>query len=60
MALIKRYHSWLSWFDKDADFMRVFSFDFSKAFNTVLHYIVCNKLKALDVNPYITNYIISF
>ena len=40
--------------------MRVFSFYFSKAFDTVSNYIVCNKLKAIDVNPYITNWIISF
>ena len=35
MALVKCYHSWVKWLDKDADFARVFSFDFSKAFDTV-------------------------
>ena len=60
MALIKCYHSWLSWLDKDADFARVFSSYFRKAFNTISHHIVCNKLKAMDVNPYITNWIMSF
>ena len=60
MAMIKCYHSWLNWLDKDADVVRVFSFYFSKAFDTVSNYIVCNKLKAMDVNPYITNWIISF
>ena len=37
-----------------------FFFDFSKAFDTVPHDVVCNKLKALDINPYITNWIINF
>ena len=35
-------------------------FDFSKAFDTVPHDVVCNKLKALDINPDITNWIINF
>ena len=56
----KCYPSWLSWRDKDADLVRVFPFYFSKAFDTVSLYIVCNKLKAMDVNPYITNWIMSF
>ena len=32
----------------------------SARLSTVSHYIVCDKLKAMDVNPYITNWIISF
>lgn len=60
MALIKCYHKWLGWLDKDMDFVRVFTFDFSKAFDMVSHNIVCSKLKALGINPYIVNWIISF
>ena len=40
------------------DFVRIFSFDFSKAFDSVSHQILCNKLKTLNINN--TNWIISF
>ena len=55
MALIACQHHWLDWLDKDGDFIRVFSFDFS-----VSHQVPCYKLKSYDINPYITNWIISF
>ena len=32
----------------------------AKAFDTVPHDIVCRKLKSLDINPYITNWVINF
>jgi hypothetical protein len=60
MALVKCYHKWTQWLDKDADFVRVFSFDFSKAFDSVSHNILCNKLKLLSLNPYIVNWTINF
>ena len=60
MALIKCQHHWLDWLEKDADFVRVFSFDFSKAFDSVSHQVLCNKLKSYNINPYITNWIMSF
>ena len=50
----------LRWLDDDVDFIRVLSFDFSKAFDTVSHKIVCEKLKATNLNPHIINWIISF
>ena len=40
--------------------IRVFSFDFDKAFDTVSHKIVCEKLKSINLNPYIINWIINF
>ena len=40
--------------------MRVLSFDFSKAFDTVSHYILSDKLKATDINPYVINWILDF
>ena len=61
MALIKCQHNWFRWLDDDnIDFVQVLSFDFSKAFDTVSHKIVCEKLKSLNLNPYIINWIISF
>ena len=60
MALIKAQHTWMEWLDGDASVVRVFSFDFSKAFDTVPHEILCNKLKELPISPYIINWIIDF
>ena len=37
-----------------------FSFDFSKAFDSVPHAIACNKLMSLKINPYVINWIVSF
>ena len=44
MALIKNQHFWLKSLDSGADFVRVFAFDFRKAFDSVSHLIVCDKL----------------
>ena len=60
MALIKRQHTWLKWLDGNADFVRIFSFDYSKAFDSVSHNILCSKLKQVNINPYIINRLISF
>ena len=59
-ALINCQHNWLKWLDDDADYVRVISFDLRKAFDTVPHDIICEKLKATDLNPYIINWIINF
>ena len=48
MALIKCYHSWVKWLDEEV---------VSKAFDSVPHDVVSNKLKPLDINPYITNFL---
>ena len=60
MALIKCQHTWLKWLDGNADFVRIFSFDFSKAFDSVSHNILCSKLKQVNINPCIINWLISF
>ena len=60
MALLKSQHYWLKWLDGSANFVRVLSFDFSKAFDTVSHYILSDKLKATDINPYVINWILDF
>ena len=59
MALVKCQHEWLRRFDSDADFIRIFSFDFSEAFDSVPHDIVCRKLRNLEINPYIHNWIVN-
>ena len=43
-----------------ADLVRIFSFDFSKAFDSVSHNILCSKLKQVNINPHIINCLISF
>ena len=60
MALIKCQHFWLEQLDGDADFVRAFSFDFSKAFDSVSHSVLCKKIVSYDINPYIKNWIMSF
>ena len=46
--------------DKKSNCVRVFSFDLSKAFDTVSHRIVSNKVKDLEINPYVINWLIDF
>ena len=60
MALIKCQHIWLRWLEKDAKYVRVIPFDLSKAFDSVPHDILCEKLKKLSINPYVINWLISF
>ena len=60
MALLKSQHNWLKWLDGNADFVRIFSYDFSKAFDSVSHRVLFSKLKDVDINPYILNWLISF
>ncbi|CAB4034346.1 Hypothetical predicted protein, partial [Paramuricea clavata] len=60
MALIKSQHQWLEWLDKNANYVRVLSFDFSKAFDSVPHDLLFEKVKKLPINPYVVNWLISF
>ena len=50
----------MNWLDKDADIVKVHSFDFSKAFDFVSHQILYNKLKLYNINPYVINRMINF
>ena len=39
---------------------RIFAMDFSKAFDNVRHILLSEKLKALSLDPFITNWCLSF
>ena len=60
MALIKYQHMWLKSLDEGAKSVRVISFDFSKAFDSVPHDILFNKIKKIPINPYVINWMIDF
>ena len=60
MALIKSQPQWLEWLDKNANYVRVLSFDFSEAFDSVPHDLLFEKVKKLPINPYVVNWLISF
>ena len=40
--------------------VRMFTMDFSKAFDSVNHYLLANKLKNIPLNPYIVNWWLNF
>ena len=60
-ALLYNQHFWMRWLDGHSNFVRVLSFDFSKAFDSISHRVVTDKLKKVpDLNPYIVNWDIDF
>ena len=44
----------------DCKAIRLFAMDFSKAFESVKHELLANKLKKLPMNPHITNWYLNF
>ena len=55
-ALIQiRYNYLKALDDKDYNYVRLFSMDFSKAFDNVKHSLVGAKLKPHHLNPYVVN-----
>ena len=51
---------WLKSLDEGGKSVRVNSFDFSKAFDSVPHDILFNKIKKIPINPYVINWMIDF
>ena len=60
LVLVTRHHHWLKRLNGAIDLLRVFSFDFSRAFGSVSHAIFCNNLMSLNINLYVINRIVSF
>ena len=60
MALLKCQHHWLNWLNKGADFVKVYSFDFSEVFDFVSHEIVRNTPRSCNINPYVVNWMVNF
>ena len=59
-ALIQMQYNYLKAFDdKDCTYVRLLAMDFSKAFDNVKHSLVGEKLKALPLNPYVVNCMVS-
>ena len=60
-ALIRMQYNCLKALDDpDTVAVRLFAMDFSKAFDNVDHFLLSEKLKALNMNPYLTNWYLSF
>ena len=60
-ALLRNQHFWMRCLDGHSNFVRVLSFDFANAFDSVSHRVVTDKLKKVpDINPYIVNWVIYF
>ena len=60
MALLNSQHNRLKLLDGNADFVLIFSCDFSKAFDSVPHGILISKPRDVDINPYILNWLDSY
>ena len=60
-ALLKMQHEFLQALDSnDNRAVRLFTMDFSKAFDGVKHNLLTEKLKQSSLNPYIVNWYVSF
>ena len=45
---------------RECRYVRLFAMDFAKAFDIVRHSVLSDEFKALHLNPYITNWYLSF
>lgn len=60
-ALLKlQYNCLKALDDTETDAVRLYAMDFSKAFDNVRHFLLSQKLKALNLNPYLINWYLSF
>ena len=60
-ALFKlQYNCLKSLDDTKTDAVRLYAMGFSKAFDNVRHFLLSQKLKALNLNPYLINWYLSF
>ena len=60
MALIRVVHKWLETTDGNGAAVRVFLFDYRKAFDLVDHHILANKLQQLNTPHSVINWVIDF
>ena len=60
MALIRVVHKWLETTDGNGAAVRVFLFDYRKAFDLVDHHILANKLQQLNIPHSVINWVIDF
>ena len=60
MALISMVHKWLEATDGNGAAVRVFLFDYRKAFDLVDHHILANKLQQLNIPHSVFNWVIDF
>ena len=60
-ALLKIQHDYLRYLDdKNCSAVRIFAMDFSKAFDNERHILLSEKLKALSLKPFLTNWYLNF
>ena len=60
-ALIQIQYNYLWALDeKDCTYVRLFAMGFLKAFDSVKHSLVGEKLNVLPLNPYVVNYYLNF
>lgn len=60
MSLISMVHKWLEATDGNGAAVRVFLFDYTKAFDLVDHHIPANKLQQLNIPHSVINWVIDF
>ena len=59
-ALISMFHCWFSNTDGNSNFIRVFLLDFGKAFDRINDKILVNKMRLLDIDKFLINWVIHF